>query len=234
MGKIFFTPEEDSIAKDLIELYYKIKSKIILIEQLSFEHKTNPQILIELRNAFDHLMRVFSSKYQLMDKKKNTPEYALKNMDKTYGHVYRAGYDALDLLNILLEEKIKATFVEYSPEVINTVYPEYYRKTRTEISKIDREIGKCRENKDVDGENAHTSKFENFNYYIKLIERLDEIREEVENHEAVLIEYNKKLKIEEQQKEEKLKKQKRWKWILYIGFPTLASILTAIIMKLID
>ena len=125
-----FSTQELEKLKEITLFYIRVKALLLMAEEVDKDRKTNPQILLELRNAFDHLMRVFIGKFEL--KEKNDPEYPDKVMEKFFGHLYRAGYDILDWLSINLRDQIAHHMNHYSHEAINAVFPEYYRSYHLE------------------------------------------------------------------------------------------------------
>jgi hypothetical protein len=70
-------------------------------------------------------MRVFAFKFGL---KEADEKYAVINLDKAFGHVYRAGYDLLDFISIVLRKKIRNELESISSEALATIFPEYYRE----------------------------------------------------------------------------------------------------------
>lgn len=114
-----------------------------------------------------------------------------KNIEKAYGHVYRAGYDRLDWTALSLRESISKEMGPFSLETINHVFPEYFETLRPEIEEISEEIGKKRGEKDVADDNP-----DNLIDYINLMRRLHEYYKEVIKKTNILIEYEGKLKKE--------------------------------------
>lgn len=83
--------------RELTELYLVVKEIIIYFEEVNPEQKSDIQPINELRNAFDHLMRCFS-KWLGIDKNQEhkSSAYISTHLSKSFGHVYRAGYDTVD------------------------------------------------------------------------------------------------------------------------------------------
>lgn len=228
MPELFLSETEDKKLQDLIDLYYKAKDLIFSVEEYSDQMKSNPQVLIEIRNAFDHLMKVFASKYKKLSGDKNETLYSEKHFDKSYGHVYRSGYDALDLLNIYINLEIKELLNKYPSNVIVEIFPEYYKTIRPKLIENKEKITQCRMNKDVDGENSENERFTNFTEYNSSIQELQELRKLVILKEGALADYFQKYseeqaKIEGQRLKEKAekealeKKRNRRTWIWKIG-----------------
>jgi len=51
--------------QELTELYLIVKEVVIYSEENDPENKTNIQVINELRNAFDHLMRVYAAYFEI-------------------------------------------------------------------------------------------------------------------------------------------------------------------------
>ncbi len=75
---------------------------IIFCEENQEEFKTNLQIVKELRDAFDHLMRVFAVKLGMKGERGDGSIQT--SLDKVLGHVFRAGYDTLDFATVILRQ----------------------------------------------------------------------------------------------------------------------------------
>ena len=82
-------------------LHSTIKGMILYTEEIS--GRTNAQELLEIRDAFDHFLRVVKVE---LDGNANT-EYEVENLDKAIGHLCRAGYDVLDWTSLVLRQKME-------------------------------------------------------------------------------------------------------------------------------
>jgi hypothetical protein len=134
--------------KDLEKISYvfsSVKGLILYSEEISL--KSNPQILLELRNSFDHLIRAMVAELNPSQKVDN--KYILENLDKSYSHLFRAGYDALDYAGLYLRASIEKELTGFSPKIIHKVLPEYYRKIKPRIMEINQQIAELRKKKDV-------------------------------------------------------------------------------------
>ncbi len=103
---IFSNPEIDKRFREIAELYLVVKETILYFEEINQEQKTDIQVINELRNAFDHLMRVIAALFNVKKINNDSDDYILKNLDKAYGHVYRAGYDTIDFLCLTIKKEI--------------------------------------------------------------------------------------------------------------------------------
>ena len=166
-----FLPEENIRLETLCKLYIQIKGIILYSEEIDPDAKANLQIMKELRDAFDHLMRILYHKYHT-DESQPLPEYVTNNIDKSIGHVYRAGCDALDGTALSLRLNIQDLLKRYPIDVIVKVMPNYW-ENKASINKIILSIPFHRQKKDV---NSDISKV--FNEYVKEIEKLKIIYQE--------------------------------------------------------
>ena len=123
---IFANPDIDIKFRELTELYLVVKETILYFEEINQEQKADIQVINELRNAFDHLMRVSATIFEVKALSNNPNEYILKNLDKAYGHVYRAGYDTIDFLCLTIKKEISDSLCEFDPFVIKEALPDYY------------------------------------------------------------------------------------------------------------
>jgi len=123
---MFLDTEKENI-KQITQLYGKVKELIIFCEENHEEFKSNLHVVKELRDAFDHLMRVFAVKLDI--KKEKDENYIQINLDKVFGHVYRAGYDTLDYATLILRDKINKEVINFSSSAIQSAIPTHiYRK----------------------------------------------------------------------------------------------------------
>lgn len=131
-GGISFSTEEAAQLDEIVRLYESVKAVILFGEEIAPENVTLPQILKELRDAFDHLMRVFAVKSGVREEDYND-KYVEQNLSKAFGHVYRSAYDALDWLSIILRNMIQMELDEYSPSAIRAAIPDYYSTIKPRI-----------------------------------------------------------------------------------------------------
>ncbi len=196
----FSQKEQNEIISNLqklCELYFAVKELIIYFEENNPEQDTDIQLINELRNAFDHLMRAFAV-WLKIKQEKSPYKYIQTNIDKAFGHVYRAGYDTLDFLVLIFKEIIYKDISQYPTEAINKIIPEYYTKIRPLIYDLNEKITKYRKEKDVSSEN-YIQLFE----YIKDIKKLVEYHKEISKKIPALNEYHLKLKNEQSQENKK-------------------------------
>lgn len=151
---------EDKSKKDIVEqirriteLYLVVKETIIFFEETSPEQKSDIQPINELRNAFDHFMRVTATWTGIKKHNENdkfTPtEYIQLHLEKCFGHVYRAGYDTADYLALTIKDQITDNLEEYTPEDIKSAIPQYYSIIKPAILEVNNSITDFRTKKDV-------------------------------------------------------------------------------------
>lgn len=193
-----FSDDELDYFRQITLLYAKVKELVIFCEENHDEFKSNLHVVKELRDSFDHLMRIFAIKFDL---KENGDEYININMEKIFGHVYRAGYDSLDYASLILRDKINNEVEGFSPSAIQAAIPSYYSEIRPTVEKITDDIVKLRTEKDV-----ANSSLEEFSEYVDNIEKLHEMYDVILKAKPSLIEYT-----------DKQKRDSFWKILIQIG-----------------
>lgn len=145
--ELLFTPEETNKLRDTVKLYEAVKAIMLFGEEISPSNVTLPQILKELRDAFDHCMRVVAAKTNISVVNSG---YVETNLDKVFGHVFRCAYDVLDWVSIILRSKIQTELTKYSPSAIAASLPTYYTTIRPRLENtIPQEIARIRGMKDI-------------------------------------------------------------------------------------
>ena len=133
--------------KDLTLIYAKAKQMILLAEELDPSFRSNIMVIKELRDSNDHLMRLFSEWIVNEDSPKNE-EYMFAQIDKARGHVFRAGYDAIDGVVVSYKIKVAKALDKVSNGAIADVYPEYYTHAVV-VDGLCEKVANHRNNKDV-------------------------------------------------------------------------------------
>ncbi len=115
----------DQEYKSLIELYFDVKRLIVIAEKEDGEQRLSSSAIAELRSAFDHIMRAHQIIYGVIDSsdvQSNTGydeyKYCKENLSKAKGHVYRAGYDAYDVISIFSLDNIKGILQNHSIDIV--------------------------------------------------------------------------------------------------------------------
>ena len=153
-----FSKEEIAQLEVLASLYMQAKSLILYSEEVDPDYRSNLQTIKELRDAFDHLMRIiverFSDDKSALGDTSGT-EYFQKNIQKSIGHVYRAAFDALDGAVMSLREKIISGLDEFPLEAVKDILPEYW-DIRVKLEELNETIGDHRARKDIGGNIGET------------------------------------------------------------------------------
>jgi hypothetical protein len=120
--------------KKILEFYPQIKRLVCLCEKVDLQQRANLSPIAEMRSALDHIMRAHSRLYgissQFEDEPNDEPsdesryEYCRKHLDKARGHLYRAGYDAYDVISMTLLDDIYAMENSVSKDAFYTVIPD--------------------------------------------------------------------------------------------------------------
>lgn len=124
--------------KNLSELYKSIKHLILLSEYYNSNQGVVVSTINELRNSFDHVMR------SLFDPAKTAEE-----LFKAKGHLYRAAYDACEIIVIDRLEYINAFKDSVGFSALYKSYPDYYTEVLPEISVVKEDLAEIRENPDT-------------------------------------------------------------------------------------
>jgi hypothetical protein len=192
--KIVFTEEESQIIRKISTYYRAAKELIIYGEQIDPNNRTLAQLLSERSNALDHILRVFLEKQGLRDEPVKDPiAYNRDSLNKAYGHIYRAAYDALDWVALTIQERLAKDINSVSIEAVSAVMPEYYSDIKPKLEKILRDdITSLRDHKDVTDGNE-----DNLESYIQTVVTIRQLFDKVQEKMSSLIEYNLKHKRKE-------------------------------------
>lgn len=179
-------------------LYMLVKEMIIYFEEMDDEQFTDIQSINELRSALDHLMRSTAAHLGMKEfKGEDTAEdYALKNIDKAYGHIFRAGYDIIDWMALSLKGLIVNELEHYSTSSITTVIPRYYAEIRPAVEALNIEIAEFRINKDVGPENS-----DNLREYFGTVKQLRGYYKDILVAKSSLDDFDRKHKSEKSRAE---------------------------------
>jgi len=188
--------EKDRLEKDILphlreitELFVIVNEEIIRAEEINPEKKADIQVINELRNTLTHLMRIFTAYFEI--ERDYNSGYVEVNLEKAFGHVYRAGYDTLDWTALYLRSYIADEMKPYSSETINSVFPEYYKDIKPDLESINNLIVDRRLKKDVGDPHI-----EDFLEYIKIVKKIRRYYDSVLRKKSSLIEYEEKIKKE--------------------------------------
>lgn len=134
--------------KQISEIYVQAKALICYAEEIDPDSKSNIQVINELRYAFDHLIRVFYRKLLPENNDTLPDDYFQKNLEKVIGHVYRAGFDALDGIVLSIKYKINKELEGIPSDIITNVFPDYYN-IKIKVLELSENVARHREKKDI-------------------------------------------------------------------------------------
>ena len=133
---------------EISQVHMFTKHYLLIAEELSEEGVTFLQPLKEHRDAYDHLVRVFTLAIK-DDSELNVEQYILDNIKKAFGHEYRAFFDMADWFTYICRKYVRE---ELSFNSKRKKYEEKYddfESVREFINEIPYMIAKYREEKDV-------------------------------------------------------------------------------------
>lgn len=184
--------------KKLVDFYFKkVKPIVTAAERFDPEQRMVITAAIEIRSTFDHVMRVDGiidgsiDESIAIDSHLDTYEYCKKNLDKAHGHLYRAAYDAYDIIAFSLAEVIEKTLPKISQEALYTVVSDAANKIINPFHKALDIVTQAKVKKDVDGRDAEEVEFK---MYEKAATDLLEIRDLINNNMHAFLLYDKDLK----------------------------------------
>lgn len=158
------------------KIYEKAKKIIIKAEYIAGNSAISA--LNELRYALDHLMRIGEPGYTQEDEFK-----------RAEGHVYRAIYDAYEIIFIDSYEKIQKQLAMVREETVALICPKYYTDYRSELNNvIDILTNKRAFHKEI-AKNSF-----DFKIYDDSINKFLEIASEIDSCYPDMVKYDKKIK----------------------------------------
>ncbi|MEI6141658.1 MAG: hypothetical protein WCP85_20470 [Mariniphaga sp.] len=216
---------------EIFNLYEEVKKIVLLAEYENKEQKYIISSVNELRNTLDHIMRIFGS-----------PESLEKNFDKAKGHLYRAGYDAYEIIAISKLTLISNVKDQFGLDAITIAYPDYFKEVVPLIKETKNELIFARANKKIDNGldveivEEHFSKFQDIT--TKLIKIVDKLNLNIDGIQEV---HQNILEKEIKRKEEELRiyqdqqrKNRRTNWTIFIVAPTIILVLGGLILLIIE
>jgi hypothetical protein len=122
---------------EIKDLYAEVKEVIVLAENFDPSSDVYLSPLTELRNTLDHIMRSFIY-----------PDRLNSEFDEAKEHLYRAGYDAYEVLAINVSNRI--VIEKYNTKTIATIFPTYFTEVKQSIINIKIEVAEERAHKRLD------------------------------------------------------------------------------------
>lgn len=141
-------PEINHYFDEMSQVHMYTKHYLLIAEEISEEGLTFLQPLKEHRDAYDHLIRVFSLSIKEFEGT-NVEKYALDNVKKAFGHEYRAFFDTADWFTYICRKYIRE---ELAFKAKRKRYEETYadfEEVKKFINEVPFLIAKYREEKDV-------------------------------------------------------------------------------------
>lgn len=172
-----FSPENHEKLCEAIDVYKKAKTIILYSEEQDEEQKALIQTYKELRDAFDHLMRVLASQEEYEKHKLSEPDANQRinvNIEKCISHIFRAAFDAVDLCVITFKEKIYNAIKPFSSDILIKCIDDY-GQLKIRIEEINENIVTFRNEKDTTVDGSSTI----LNRYIQEIDELKSIYKKI-------------------------------------------------------
>jgi hypothetical protein len=145
----------------LEDLYSKANGAIILLENFNVSQDAYIGPHNEQRNALNHIMR-------MVRQKDDSPSYE-KEFDAAKAHLWRAGYDAYELICIDQIDYITRILGDkYSTTDVRIGLPDYFERIRPSVESIKTEIATIRSQK----KNGKINGVDVFEAYFELADKL--------------------------------------------------------------
>jgi hypothetical protein len=196
------------VLRKTTECYGILKDLALYAEELNSESFLPP--INEIRDAFDHLMRMYSVLFGLRD---GDSEYIKENLDAVFRHVYRASFDYLDYIRIYQKDYMHRRLEGISQQTIVNLFPEYYREILPEIESCLEDIPLYKASKDIGKPDMETVE----RYHAKVLKMRDYCAQ-INKMAPALIEAESKLRGEAEQRERKesgIRRAETWKYLLF-------------------
>lgn len=169
---------EIDLLKQICIEYINTKTLVSKAESVDIRSSANIQINKEFRDALSHILRVFGDQLLMNGEKKASEgvDYYESNLDKAIGHIYRAGYDAIDGVAISIRESLNDT-AHFPASIKTQVIPNFAEK----IARLDdfhKKITKYKDDKDIGQSSAST--------FSECIRELDIIKNDAQEIEKAI------------------------------------------------
>lgn len=190
--------------EELFSLYDKVRQSVILLENFNEEQKMYIAPINQLRSALDHIFKAIN----ICDDFEQC-EYELREAKE---HLYRAGYDTMELLaaniGITIVEKLK----RYDTKTITEVFPYYFTTIKPQLTDIKGIVASLRSNKKIDSDKSFSTYFDQIYILINIDKKVDTVIPSLEEYEK------------------KKKKERLKTWIISILSSVISGLLVGIIM----
>jgi len=150
----------------ILNRFHKIKTLIAACEKIDPQQRAPVAAVAELRSVLDHVMRahmvIFGQRTEA-DVKSATgysaAEYCKHNFDKALAHLFRAGYDAYDIISLSLNREIKAFLQGRSMEALFHVIPDLGQRL-AEIEVVQDRLASIKADKDVENSESELKQYQ--------------------------------------------------------------------------
>lgn len=171
---------ERYLIEQMVSVHFYTKKYLLIAEEIAEQGELFLQPLKEHRDAFDHMMRcygVFLVEDDSMSEEKKQ-EYIQKNLEKAFGHVYRAFFDTADWLTYILRKFIRIKLKDAGDEICKQNFDNYAQIKKT-INEVPFKVAELRGSKDIAKLNnqSENSVIKEVKEYIDIIEELIKLRE---------------------------------------------------------
>ena len=232
------TPEQNDeklvvLSRQIAGLYIEVKKQVIASEKLSPGARVPVQALNELRNAFDHYMRTEAVWRHGIKPGKGTVQdpsaYCEKNLQKALGHVYRAGYDALDVLTMNRIRQIEKYADSYQISTLHTVITDYAVRIRQPFEEAVQQCDGAKQGKDVEPEHVdlHPGFFAEYKTALK---KFDSVLDVLHAYDKDLIAVEKETCMREVEAATRYRKQRNYAFVGFI-LAVIGIILTIVLSR---
>lgn len=220
----------EELYKEIIKFYFWVKELVINSERLDPEQRLSVAAINEFRSAFDHIARAHSVVFGMVDEKEvETPngldgyKYCEKNLDKACAHLYRAGYDAYDIISIQLRNEINKNLESFPRYILYQVMPNAKDLIIDRSKEANDLLKNAKLEKDVQNKKEEE---ESYKSYEKGTLILKEVLDEMEKAAPEMAQLKK-------DDEKRTNKQKKAAWIIGIVTAIVSILLTLFIEHLI-
>ncbi len=222
--------------KDLVKFYYdEVKGPIIASEREDKEGRFSIVAVIELRSAFDHVARAQTIMYDIQTEENNAPEgidaftYCTKNLDKAHAHLYRAAYDAYDIIADRIIHDIDTRLSGISQDALYTVIPDASAKIFVPYDEGKKLVSRAKFKKDV---GTKSDEKKEFGLYQDAANKLQDARELLEAHMASILRVDAERKKKEDEQSRRDRAAKIRSILVPIGTMLLGVLLSYVIYRM--
>lgn len=176
---IFLILQDEDIQmqwKNICNLHGITKGYLLLAEEICEDGVVFFQPLKEHRDAYDHIIRTFSIDLKKIPADFDCKAYVAKNLDKAYGHEFRAFFDTADWLSYNLRKTIRIRLRKMSrKEKQRFVQKCGINNLFEKLNQYPFEVAKLRGEKDI----AAKSDLQQVEEYRNILDQLSEIYQEL-------------------------------------------------------